>query len=171
MENRRCHPAQSVDADHQRWQVLQATELGARQGEKGGQMKGQKSEMRNPKFEIAATDEPRMKHGSQSVFHPCFIRGVMIVFLLLSLFGCQKSGSARNVQSLPPTFTTKGGVEMVQIVGERVKPGNEIPDLFSMRGRAGPRRERRTSGCACSGANSRQRRNRADGGGRSYDPA
>jgi hypothetical protein len=34
-----------------------------------------KSEIRNPKSEIAATDETRMEHGIESVFNPCFIRG------------------------------------------------------------------------------------------------
>jgi myo-inositol-1(or 4)-monophosphatase len=34
-----------------------------------------KFEIRNPKSELAATDETRTEHGSESVFNPCSIRG------------------------------------------------------------------------------------------------
>src|SRR5260370_17784404 len=34
-----------------------------------------KSEIRNSKFEFAATEGTRTEHGKKSVFHPCFIRG------------------------------------------------------------------------------------------------
>ncbi len=94
-------------------------------------MKVEKSEIRNPKSENAATDETRIKHGNPSVFDPCFIRGYLpfrisaafsvfsvtfcFVFLLTLSSGCQKAGSARIATNLPPTITTKGGLEMVQI--------------------------------------------------------
>src|SRR6266849_436516 len=34
-----------------------------------------KTEIRNPKSELAATDETRTEHGPESVFNPCSIRG------------------------------------------------------------------------------------------------
>jgi hypothetical protein len=47
-----------------------------------------KSEIPNSKFQSkdnAATDETRIKHGKQSVFDPCFIRGSNFGFLLFQL--------------------------------------------------------------------------------------
>ena len=124
----RRRPAQSLGADHERRKVLQATQLGVRQGQEGREMKDEKVEIRNPKSENAATDETRIKHGNPSVLDTCFIRGYLpfrisaafsvtfcCVFLLNLSSGCQKAGSARIATNLPPTITTKGGLEMVQI--------------------------------------------------------
>src|SRR5438128_2744281 len=94
-------------------------------------MKPEKFEIRNPKSENAATDETRIKHGNPSVLDPCFIRGYLpfrisaafsvlsvtfcCVFFLTLSSGCQKVGSTRIAANLPPTITTKGGIEMVLI--------------------------------------------------------
>src|SRR5260370_9044570 len=53
-----------------------------------------KSEIRNSKFEFAATEGTRTEHGKKSVFHPCFIRGS--VFLLRTYHVGSDAGSGRR---------------------------------------------------------------------------
>src|SRR5438046_2481595 len=100
-------------------------------------MKDEKVEIRNPKSENAATDETRIKHGNPSVLDTCFIRGYLpfrisaafsvtfcCVFLLNLSSGCQKVGSARIATNLPPTITTKGGLEVVLIPAGSFRMGS-----------------------------------------------
>jgi formylglycine-generating enzyme required for sulfatase activity len=85
------------------------------------------SQIRNPKFEIMAMDETRMKHGLKIVLHPCLNSGSLhssfklldsksaLGFFLLaaaSSIGCFKDAKTTFTEK-PLTIITKGGVEMV----------------------------------------------------------